>query len=160
MPRLCSWISVSTHSSTTQAKRSLVYTNRGAAAGRTHAEIRGGHDGFWVILQEMDDLKVCVCVWGVLGFRVAELCGSVYFVTAGIKAPAETYCSSSVKRQIADGSTERFELFQLTGSLLENTRGSPTCAKPGIIHVRCILLLRTFAGLWPVQLYWQQLPSF
>lgn len=53
--------------------------------------------------------------WG--GFRVAELCRSVYFVTAGMKAPAETYCSSPMKRQILDGSMKRFELFQLTGAL-------------------------------------------
>lgn len=58
------------------------------------------------------------------GFRVAELCRSVDFVTAGIKAPAETYCSSPMKRQILDGSMRRFELFQLSGSLLKKTQDS------------------------------------
>lgn len=78
---------------------------------------------FWVVFLEMDDGNK-TNLGGLQGFRVAELCRSVYFVTAGIKAPAETYCSSPMKRQILEGIMKRLELFQLTGSLLQKTQGS------------------------------------
>lgn len=65
-----------------------------------------GDDGFWVVLQE----KAETIRWSLLlCFKVAELHTgeTVCFHTAGIEEPPETYCSSSMKRQILHS---RFEL--------------------------------------------------